>query len=87
LECKNKNYPAELADLRRKKICDVLRDLREKLFQRPHRTRLLALLAENALGGVLPLARVVVDLHLHRTDFQTLVAMDALLLVTLDAQQ
>ena len=35
------------------------------LFQRPHRTSLLALLAEDALGGVLPLARVVVDLHLH----------------------
>ena len=57
-----------------------------ELFQRPDRTHLLALLTENALGGVLPLARVVVDLHLHRTDFQTLVAMDALLLIALDAQ-
>ena len=78
--------PAESADLRRKKICDVLRDLRERLFQRPHRTRLLALLAEDALGGVLPLARIVVDFHLHRADFQALVAMDALRLVALDAQ-
>ena len=78
--------PAESVDLRRIIVCVNLRDPREKLFQRPHRTRLLALLAEDALGGVLPLARVVVDLHLHRTDFQTLVAMDALRLVALDAQ-
>lgn len=68
------------------KNCDVLRSLRERLFQRPHRTRLLALLTKNTLGGVLPLARVIVDLHLHRTDFQALVAMDALLLIALDAQ-
>lgn len=58
----------------------------KELFQRPHRTRLLALLTKNALGGVLPLARVVVDLYLHRADFQALVAMDALRLVALDAQ-
>lgn len=64
-------------------VCEVCR---RELFQRSHRTRLLALLTENALGGVLPLARIVVDLHLHRTDFQTLVAMDALRLVALDAQ-
>ena len=86
MECKNKNYPAELADLRRKKYAMFCEVCGRKLFQRPNRTRLLALLAQDALGGVLPLARVVVDLHLHRTDFQTLVAMDALLLIALDAQ-
>lgn len=78
--------PAESVDSRRIIVCVNLRNLREKLFQRPHRTRLLALLAEDALGGVLPFARVVVDLHFHRTDFQALVAMDALGLVTLDTQ-
>ena len=76
--------PAESVDLRRIIVCVNLRDLREKLFQRPGRTHLLALLTENALGGVLPFARVVIDLHLHRADFQTLVAMDALGLVALD---
>ena len=78
--------PAESVDLRRKKFALICEICEKELFQRPHRTRLLALLAEDALGGVLPLARIVVDFHLHRADFQALVAMDALRLVALDAQ-
>ena len=55
-------------------------------LQRLHGTLLLAAVAEDALRGVLPLAGVVVHLHVHRTDFQTFAAMNALTFVATDAQ-
>lgn len=56
-------------------------------MQRLGGTDLRALVAEDALRPVFPLAGSLVDLHVHRADAQTLAAMDALLLVAVDAQQ
>ena len=46
-----------------------------------------AFVAENALRTVFPLAGLVVDLHVHGADPQTPPAMDALILIAMDAQQ
>ena len=56
-------------------------------MQRLGGTDLRALVAEDALRPIFPLAGFAVDLHVHRADPQTLAAMDALLLVAVDAQQ
>ena len=56
------------------------------LFQSVNRTGFLALLAKDALGGVLSFARVAVDFHIHRADLQALTAMDAFFLVAFDTQ-
>ena len=56
------------------------------LSQRLHRTRLLALVAQNTFRGVFPLSRIVVYLHVHWADFQTLTTLNAFLLVAMDAQ-
>ena len=45
-----------------------------------------AFVAENALRTVFPLAGLVVDLHVHGADPQTPPAMDALILIAMDAQ-
>ena len=55
-------------------------------LQRLYGTLFLAAVAEDALRGVLPLAGVVVHLHVHRADFQTFAAMDAFAFVATDAQ-
>ena len=46
-----------------------------------------AFVAEDALRSVFPFAGFLVDLHVHGADPQTLPAMDALLLIAVDAQQ
>ena len=46
-----------------------------------------AFVAEDALRSVFPFAGFLVDLHVHRADPQALAAMDALLLIAVDAQQ
>ena len=56
------------------------------LFQSVNRTGFLALLAKDTLGGVLSVARIAVDFHIHRADLQALTAMDALFLVAFDAK-
>ena len=56
-------------------------------MQRLCGTGLCALVAENTLRSVFPLAGFLVDLHIHRADPQALAAVDALLLVAVDAQQ
>lgn len=56
------------------------------LFQRFHRARFLALVAQNALGGVFPLARFVVHLHIHRADFQAFTALDTFFFIAVDAK-
>ena len=48
---------------------------------------LRAFIAENALCYVFSIARFFIDLHVHRADTQTFPAMDALILITVDAQQ
>ena len=44
-------------------------------------------MAENTLCSVLPLARLFIDLHIHRAYPQAFAAVDALILITVDAQQ
>ena len=56
-------------------------------MQRLCGTGLCALVAENTLRSVFPLAGFLVDLHIHRADPQTLAAVDALVLIAVDAQQ
>ena len=56
------------------------------LFQSVNGTGFLALLAKDALGGVLSVARIAVDFHIHRTNLQALVAVDAFFLVAFDAE-
>ena len=56
-------------------------------MQRLFRTSLCAFIAENTLCSVLPLARLFIDLHIHRADPQAFAAVDALILITVDAQQ
>ena len=51
------------------------------------RTNFRAFIAENALRSVFPFAGFFVDLHVHGTDPQTLPAMNALILIAVDAQQ
>ena len=48
---------------------------------------LRAFVAENALCPVFSLAGLLVDLHVHGTDPQTFSAMNALILIAVDAQQ
>ena len=48
---------------------------------------LRAFVAEDALRPIFPPAGFLVDLHVHRADPQALAAMDALLLVAVNAQQ
>ena len=48
---------------------------------------LCAFMAENTLCSVLPLARLFIDLHIHRADPQAFAAVDTLILITVDAQQ
>ena len=50
-------------------------------------TDLRAFIAENALRSVFPFAGFFVDLHVHGADSQTLPAMNALILIAVDAQQ
>ena len=50
-------------------------------------TNFRAFIAENALRSVFPFAGFFVDLHVHGTDPQTLPAMNALILIAVDAQQ
>ena len=56
------------------------------LFQSVNRTGFLALLAKDALGGVLSVARIAVDFHIHRADLYALAAVDAFFLVAFDAK-
>ena len=56
------------------------------LFQSVNRTGFLTLLAKDALGGILSVARIAVDFHIHRANLQALVAVDAFFLVAFDAQ-
>ena len=56
------------------------------LFQSVNRTGFLALLAEDAFGGVLSVARIIVDFHIHRANLHTFAAVDALCFVAVDAQ-
>ena len=48
---------------------------------------LCALVAEDALRPVFPLAGFLIDLHIHGADPQALAAVDAFAFVTVDAQQ
>ena len=48
---------------------------------------LRAFVAEDALWPVFSLAGLLVDLHVHGTDPQTFSAMNALILIAVDAQQ
>ena len=48
---------------------------------------LCALVAEDALRPVFPLAGFLVDLHIHGADAQALAAADAFAFVTVDTQQ
>ena len=48
---------------------------------------LRALITEDALRTVFPFAGFLVGLYVHRTDPQAFAAMDALILVAVDAQQ
>ena len=50
-------------------------------------TDLRAFVAEDALRSIFPSAGFFVDLHIHGADPQTLPAMDALILIAVDAQQ
>ena len=54
-------------------------------MQRLCGTGLCALVAENTLRSVFPLAGFLVDLHIHRADAQALAAVDALVLIAVDA--
>ena len=56
-------------------------------MQRLCGTDLRAFIAENALRSVFPFAGFFVDLHVHGADSQTLPAMNALILIAVDAQQ
>ena len=56
------------------------------LFQSVNRTGFLALLAKDALGGVLSVARIAVDFHIHRADLDAFAAVDAFFFVTFDAK-
>ena len=56
-------------------------------MQRFCRASLRALIAEDALRSVFPLAGFFVDLHIHGADPQTFAAVDAFALVAVDAQQ
>ena len=56
------------------------------LFQSVNRTGFLALLAKDALGGVLSVARIAVDFHIHWADLQAFVAVDAFFFVAFDTQ-
>ena len=48
---------------------------------------LCALVAEDALRSVFPFTRFFVDLHVHGADAQALAAVNALILITVDAQK
>ena len=50
-------------------------------------THLRALIAEDALCSVFPLAGFPVDLHIHGAGSQTFPAMDAFALIAVDAEQ
>ena len=56
-------------------------------MQRFCRASLRALIAEDALRSVFPLAGFFIDLHVHGADPQALPTMDAFALVAVDAQQ
>ena len=56
------------------------------LFQSVNRTGFLALLAKDALGGVLSVACIAVDFHIHRADLQAFAAVDAFFLIAFDAE-
>ena len=51
------------------------------------RTNFRAFIAENTLCSVFPLAGFLINLHVHGADLQTLPAMDALILIAVDAQK
>ena len=57
------------------------------LMQRFCGADLCALVAEDALRSVFPFTRFFVDLHVHGADAQALAAVDALVLIAVDAQQ
>ena len=48
---------------------------------------LCTFITENAFCSILPAAGLFIDLYVHRADPQALAAMDALLLIAVDAQQ
>ena len=56
------------------------------LFQSVNRTGFLAFLAKDALGGVFSVACIAVDFHIHRTNLQALVAVDAFFLIAFDTK-
>ena len=49
-------------------------------------TFFLTFVTQNTFCGVISLARIVVHFHIHRTNFQALAALNALLLVAVDAE-
>ena len=57
------------------------------LMQRFCGADLCALVAEDALRSVFPFTRFFVDLHVHGADAQALAAVNALILITVDAQK
>ena len=62
-------------------------DITKKLlFQCFHRTSPCAVVAQNAFGSVLSLARVVAHLNLHRTHFHAFATFDALAFIAADAK-
>ena len=56
-------------------------------MQRLFGTDPCAFVAENALRSVFPLAGFSIDLHIHGADPQTFAAVNALILITVNAQQ
>ena len=56
-------------------------------MQRLCGTDLRAFIAEDALRSIFPPAGFFVGLHVHGADSETLPAMDALILIAVDAQQ
>lgn len=57
------------------------------LMQRFCRTDLCALIAENALCSVFPLTGLFVGLYIHGADPQTFAAVNAFVLIAVNAQQ
>ena len=62
------------------------RNKKAGLFQSVNRTGFLALLAKDALSGVLSVSRIAVDFHIHWADLQAFAAMDAFFLIAFDAE-
>ena len=56
-------------------------------MQRLCGTHLRALIAEYALCSVFPLTGFLINLHVHGADAQALAAVNALILITVDAQK